>query len=206
MLNHIEYIKKTAKSLYYKHRRIIRNLRLTLGDYESCATIGLAKALKNFNHKKGSKLEAYAYKYIKQEIKIELDKMMSQNSSERHYGENICIIKQPKTARPAFMSYGTIVKTFDDILDKREKEILYLAFCKDKSSYKIAQRLNMTASLTGIIYRRSLKKLEAAIGQYGEINNIDDIKSNLAKAYGMKKAKEYVKEAEDELSGNRTQV
>ena len=167
--NIIEYIKYSD--------RIVRKLCREKGIYGdlkeqllSEGIVGLARALKNYNIKKGASLQTYIYRNVKNEVNNYLREVVGKNPNG----------KKRAAFNTTHLEYLDDIDIFCNIsnnIDKRieHKDLIQKVFCKLSKNYvqiiilydvekftfdEISQQLNYTRSKAQWLYHRAIFKFK----------------------------------------------
>ncbi len=177
------FITKTATKMFYKHQYKINNTRMTKGDYISCAAIGVAMAMKNYDPRKGKKLEAYARGYIRSEIHKEITRSFDNNNNEV-FGDHIFDgVHGYRHKWPKFMCFSQILESVGHVLSDLERDILHEKFCNNLSDYKIAKKKGRPLRLIQKLARISMDKIKDEVLKSGDVHDIYDIRNGLGELY-----------------------
>lgn len=185
MDQYVPLIKKTAKSLLWKQYGLARNMGLEIGDYESLATIGFMKAMRNFRRAKCTSVKKYTFNYMRQEVRKAIDKML------KNYNKTAAMpvgIASPEKyqwpIRSECMGLAGIIRSFNGSLTDNETSVLRLSYYDNLSPFMIAKKLNVPIKTVEIRLRNAHRKIKAGIVEFGPISKkngqaMDDIEIGL---------------------------
>ena len=145
-------------------------------DLISIGTIGLIKAIETYNIEKGTRLATYASKCIENEIlmnirtnkKNKVQVSLQDPIGMDKEGNEISLIDVLGTDIDYILDQVElkvqISKLYEQLLTKREKEIILLRYglttCGYKTQREIAEKLEISRSYVSRIEKRALKKLQ----------------------------------------------
>ena len=166
IIEYIRYSDRIVKKLC-REKNIYGDLKERL---LSEGIVGLARALKNYNIKKGTSLETYIYKNVKNEINKYLREIVGQNPNGKKRAAF-------NTTHSAYIDDINIFCNISNNIDERieHKDLIQKVFSKLSKSYvqiiilhdvekftfnEISQQLNYTASKTQWLYHRAIFKFK----------------------------------------------
>lgn len=187
-----------GKKAFRRYSRAVNNINLCEDEFISSAAVGTAKAFKKFNPSKSANLMSYAFPYIKEEIRILLTDKMEHNKHNRHLDEVVTTGAVKKQQWPKFMCMADLLSVFSHLLDENEKKIICLKHCDDLSDYKIGQGLGVSPRQIKKIARGAHNKIRGEILRYGDVEDINDIRSNILKVFADRKRHEMLEKIKDD--------
>jgi RNA polymerase sigma factor (sigma-70 family) len=167
-------------------------------EFISCAAIGVARALKKFNPGRASKIKSYAFPYIREEIRLLLTNNINQNKYNRFLNDKVKSSAVGGHKWPQHLCFNDIINSFDHTLNEKEKKILTLKYCGNLSDFKISRKFNVKTNRISKIVGSAHAKLKHEISQYGDIEDIYDIRDNIEKAFCNHQMIEMKKKFEDD--------
>lgn len=170
---------------------ILRNMRLVahmvkhynfdekdVEEYLSIGTIGLIKAIRTFDHKKGNRLATYASKCIDNELLMALrgekkknkDVSMHESIGKDKEGNEINIIDVIDTGEKSFIDnyilkndIKLLYEAMENILTNREREIIIMRYGlynnKEITQRELAAKLGISRSYVSRIEKEALSKI-----------------------------------------------
>lgn len=166
-----EYL-SLARKIAWRYFKSIKN-KYSYDEIESAAFLGLVKASKKFDENKGVKFLTYASTVVENEIKMSFrdDKWLfiKRGAPNNILSLNYIIDPDNNTEMQDILVEENeieenivnliLVERLFKVLDKREKEIIYLYIFKEKPQRDIAKMFNISQSYTSRIIKNSLKKM-----------------------------------------------